>query len=421
MKRFLRATLSALAASGPLLILMSTSGCGNGGSTTRATLPPAVADAVTRKAVVPDRTVAANNKFGFQLLSQLSRSAPASDNVFISPTSLALVLEIIYNGAQGDTQTEMATALQLQNPSADAVNADNAALQASLTTQDPNVEVKIANSLWTRDGLIKPAFVSLNQQYYGSELGNIKGAPANVNDWVNAQTGGRIPTILPDKDYSSTIAIVVNAIYFRADWSKPFDPGLTQDAAFHSADGSTPTVKMMRQQDVYGYYKGDHFQMVRLPYASGRLSMLLLLPDADSDLKTLIGALTPENWSAWIAGLQNKGGDIALPRLTSRYGVNMNDTLRALGMKLAFDPDLANLSSIAQIPGQNVYLQDVYHKTFLKMDEKGTEAAAASAGTIGVTSAPLSEFAMTLDRPFLCAVRDEKTGVVLFLGAINHP
>jgi len=402
----------------------SLAGCGTSGPSSQPdaqNLPNAVSEAVSRSAPVPERIVTANNRFALNMLAQLRANASNSDNVFISPTSLALALEIVYNGARGETQTEMAQALQLQSPSADTLNNDNAALQASLVNPDPDVTLNIANSLWLRSGSVKPEFSAVNQNFYGSEINDIAGAPANVNAWVNRKTSGKIAAILPDGDYGQTIAILVNAIYFNATWTRPFDLNLTADAPFTPAKGSAVTVKMMHGEGSFAYFKGPHFQALRLPYGTGRLNMILVLPDSDSSLDSLLKGLTTDQWSDWASRFEDKTGDVAIPKVTSSYGVMMNDTLKSLGMVQAFDPNRADFSGLAQIPGANVYLQGVFHKTFLRIDEKGTEAAAATGVTVGVTSAPVLDFRMTLNRPFLCAVQDERTGVILFLGTIVNP
>ena len=424
MKQNKRSTFERLAGASLCAAVAGLGGCGTSGVSSQPgalMLPAAVADAVNRNAVVPDRTVAANNRFAFDTLAQLRRTAGGSDNVFVSPTSLALALEIAYNGARGDTQGGMAQVLHLQTTSAELLNSDNAALQASLINPDPAVTLNIANSLWFRSGAVKPEFVTINRTFYGSEIGDVAGAPSNVNAWVNQKTAGKIPTILPEGDYSRTIAILVNAIYFNATWTHPFDPNLTADAPFTLVDGSKLTVKMMHADGRYAYFKGPHFQALRLPYGAERLNMLLFLPDTDSSLDSLAAGLTPEAWTDWLSRFQDKSGAIGLPKLTSSYGATMNDTLKSLGMELAFDPNRADFSALAQAPGENVYIQGVYHKTFLRIDEKGTEAAAATGVTIGVTSVPQFDFRMTLDRPFLCAIQDQKTGVILFLGTIVHP
>ena len=424
MKQSHNSTLGRLAGVSACAAIAGLCGCGTSSSTSQApasNLPAAVTDALNRNVAVPTRTVAANNTFAFRTLAELRRTAAASDNVFVSPTSLALALEIAYNGARGDTATGMATALSLQTTSADTLNADNAALQASLVNPDPAVTLNIANSLWTRSGTVKPEFTAINRNFYGSEIGDVAGAPANVNAWVNRKTAGKIPTILPDGDYSQTIAILVNAIYFNATWTHPFDPNLTTDAPFTLADGSKLNVKMMHADGTYAYFKGPHFQALRLPYGTGRLNMLLLLPDSDSSLNSLLTGLTPDVWTGWLTQFQNKTGAIGVPKLTSSYGATMNETLKTLGMQLAFDPSLADFSGLTQIPSANAYIQGVFHKTLLRIDEKGTEAAAATGVTIGITSAPVLDFQMTLDRPFLCAIQDEKTGVILFLGTIVRP
>ncbi len=424
MQRNYRPASYAVLCATTLSVFIGLGGCGSSDSSTppgTTALPAAVADAVNRDAPVSSRTVIANNLFGFHILAQVRQTAAPTENVFLSPTSLATALEIAYNGAQGATKDGMAAALQLQTPSADVLNGDNAALQASMLNPDPTVTLNGANSLWLRAGAVKAGFIALNRQFYGSEIGDVAGAPDAVNAWVNGKTGGKITTILPAGDYSHTLFIIANVIYFNASWSRTFDSALTSDAPFTLSDGSRVTVKMMRGEGSYGYFKGARFQALRMPYGTGRLSMLVFLPDADSSLDSLLSGLTLTVWDDWLTRFQNKQGQIGVPRVTSSYGATMNDNLKSLGMDAAFDPTRADFSGLAQVSGQPIYLQAVYHKTFLRIDEQGTEASAATGVVGGTTAAPVFDFHMTLDRPFLCAIRDEKTGVILFLGTIVHP
>ena len=312
--------LRAFAGCAALLLSPALTGCGTSNSNDTASganLPRAVADARQRNTPVDATLVSRDNAFGFTLFDTL-RGNQASSNVFISPVSLSLALQILYNGANSSTQQAMATTLQLSGLSVSDLNNANAALQASLVSPDAQVQLTVANSLWTRDGAVVPAFVQANQTYYGSKLGSTTGAPANVNAWVNAQTQGRIATILPDGDYSRTIAIIANAVYFKGKWTDKFDVANTQTATFTLPDGSTQSCQLMTRTGGYDYFAGSNFQMARLPYGSKRLSMIVLVPNTGIDLNTVLAGANAQTWAGWVAQLKPSNGTVQLPRFHVR-------------------------------------------------------------------------------------------------------
>jgi serpin B len=377
-------------------------------------LPRAVAEAVQRDATVNSDLVASNNRFGFDVFQEL-RKTDADKSIFLSPTSFSLALEIAYNGSLDKTQEAMAKTMHLTGVSMSDLNSRNAALQASLHNPDPKVELNIANSLWMRKE-VKPGFVQVNENYYGSEVGDMSGIPDSANKWVSEKTKGKITQILPKMDYSQIVAVIVNAVYFKGEWAQKFDATKTTDAQLTRADGSKVACKMMHQSGSYDYFKGDNFQAVRLPYGAKRMSMILLLPDTGTDLNAFLATITPDNWNAWIAKLQDAPGEIALPRFTSDYSAALQEPLTKLGMGIAFDPNLANFTNLAD----GAYIAFVQHKTFVEVNEEGTEAAAATGVGVGATSFR-QPFRMTMDHPFFYAIRDDKTGAILFLGVLLEP
>jgi len=363
-------------------------GCGGSGSTATQnptapqdkSLPSAVATALSSATPVSSTLVAANNSLGFDIFNQLTQQAPTT-NVFISPTSIALALEIVENGAENNTLTAMAQTLHLSGMASGAVDTANAALQASLVNPDPKVQLNIANSLWIQKGAgqVNPAFVQANTTYYGSTIGDLAGAPANVNTWVSSATNGEITSILPAGNYGQEVFVVVNAVYFKGQWTTSFDPTKTVNAPFTLLSGATVTCPMMNQTGPYGYYRGTNFQVVRLPYGSGRMSMVVVLPDQGTDWTGFLGTVTAQSLSTWLAQTSAKLGSIGVPRFQSNYGSNLIPTLSTLGMQVAFSPQ-ADLSGIA--PG--TVINFVQHKTFLQVDETGTTAAAVT-GVGGAT------------------------------------
>ncbi len=403
-------------------------GCGGGGGgpTTNApstsSLPSAVADAVTRGLPVDSGLVASNNAFGFDVFGQLVK-ADATQNVFVSPTSIALALEIVENGAKGDTLAGIAQALHLSGKSPADIDTANAALQASLVSTDPKVQLDIANSLWIHkaSAQVLPAFLTANTTYYGSEIGDLAGAPANINAWASQHTEGKITSIVGPDDYNSLVAIIVNAVYFKGKWTMPFDPTYTKPTPFTRLDGTTTTAQMMNQSGTYSYYKGANFQVARLPYGAGRLSLIVALPDVGTDWNAFVAGLSGDALNAWIAGSKDAEGSVGLPRFQSEYSADLKTPLSTLGMAQAFDQKLADLTGIAPPTNGNIFIEYVKHKTFLKVDEEGTEAAAVTAVGTGSVGGSGSRFQMTMDHPFFCAIRDDKTGALLFMGVIVDP
>jgi serpin B len=390
----------------------------SGSSGGDSSLPPAVAQARSADTPVNPGLVAADNVFALNLFNVLNQGS--TGNVAISPTSIAVALQITYNGAQGSTQQAMAQTLQLQALSLADVNNANAALQAALIDPDPQVQVTLANSLWMHlsDNPVLPAFTQANQTYYGAQVGDLAGAPGNVNAWVSSQTNGLITDILAPQNFATVDAIIVNAIYFKGAWSSPFDSHQTTSAPFTLADGSQGSCQMMHQLGNYPYFQGPNFQALQIPYGqTGRLSMLIVLPSAGTDLGQFVAGITADGLNAWISELQPAVGNVALPRFTSSYGVSLVAALSSLGMGVAFNSEQANFNGIAPL----TYLSDVEHKTVVEVDESGTVAAGATTVIVGTTVVLTPEFSMTMDRPFFYAIRDNQTGALLFIGTLVNP
>ena len=388
-----------------------------------STTPTAVVQAEQQDTPVNPAIVAADNGFGLKLFQALQPSA--SGNIAISPLSLSVALQILYNGAAGTTQQAMGETLDLGSLSATDINNANAALQASLLTADPVVNLIIANSLWVQssDSSVLSSFTQTDQTYYGATLGDLSGAPSNVNAWVSNVTQGLISSILPGGDYSQDVAIIANALYFKGPWTSAFDVSQTASQAFTRADGSQASVPIMHQTGQYPYLQGVNFQAVSLPYGSGRMSMLIILPAQGVSISDFVASLSLDDLNTWTATLATLSGSIALPRFSTTYQtLGMSGVLASLGMRVAMCPPFgsgANFSALSSQPGACV--SDVRHETVVQVDESGTTAAAATTVVVGVALAPTSSFTMTMDRPFLYAIRDDLTGEILFLGAMMDP
>lgn len=361
--------------------------------------------------------------FGFALFGQLRQAAP-DENVLVSPTSVALALAMAYNGAGGETQAAIADALNVQGLDIDQLNAGNQALTEYLTQLDPEVAIEIANSLWVNDNLpVRADYIERMQTTYAAEVAALDfGQPAaadRINAWVKEKTRDRIPSMVEDLP-ADQLLVLVNAVYFKGAWSEAFDPARTTDRPFTLASGETIQHPLMAQQDDYLYAETDQFQAVSLPYGNGTLSFEVILPAPGTDLATLSAQLTPQTWESWMGQLRSRPGQLQLPKFQFEYEADLIPTLQALGMGIAFE-DGADFSGLTEL---DAFINQVRHKTFIEVNEEGTEAAASTAIGIMPTSIalpPNPPFEMVVDRPFLAAIRDRNTGTVLFLGAIVDP
>lgn len=371
------------------------------------------------------RLVSANTRFGFKLFSGVAKQ-DTGKNVFISPASVGLALAMTYNGAVGETKQGMERALEVQGMNHDELNRAYAELKATLENPDPKVELTIANSLWAKKGItFNPDFIQRNKQFYGAEVTALDfgdpNAPATINSWVAHNTKGKIDKIVDQIDVQS-ILFLINAIYFKGKWAVEFDQAKTKEDPFTTGAGEQKLHPMMHQSGNYSYYEGKDFQAVSLPYGAGRVSMYIFLPAKGTSLDSFQKSLTAANWDGWMKQFAETKGEVVLPRFKVEYEIALNEVLKALGMGIAFDPDRADFSGIVQ-SSERVFISRVKHKTFAEINEEGTEAAAVTSVEMRATSAmrPQKTFRMIVDHPFFCAIRDNKTGTLLFMGLITDP
>jgi len=373
--------------------------------------------------VVNSQFVDANTKFGFKLFSEILKQ-DNKKNVFVSPTSIAIALAMTYNGASASTQQAMAKALELQGMSLQDVNQANNALKASLENADPDVQFSIANSLWAKQGIpFKPEFLQRNQQFYGAKITELDftkpDAPSIINSWVKENTRNKIDQIVQQID-PADVLFLINAIYFKGNWTHKFDKSQTAERPFYLPDGTQKQQPMMSQSGKYRYYENETFQAVSLPYGKERLSLYVFLPRKNTSLDAFQQQLAIDNWQQWMSQFKMRNGSIQLPRFKLEYDIQLNTALKSLGMEEAFDDSRANFSNMTSA---SVKIDEVKHKTFVEVNEEGTEAAAATSVRATLTSARMPEapFQMVVDRPFFCAIRDNQTGTVLFMGSIVEP
>jgi len=369
------------------------------------------------------KLVDANNKFGFKLFSEILKNNSNQDNIFVSPSSVAIALAMAYNGASGSTQQAMAKTLELQGMSLPEINSAYSTLKDLLENPDPQVQLTIANSLWAKkEATLQPNFLQSTQEVYKAKVTNLDfqdAASANtINNWVKDSTRGKINKIV-DQIPPDQVLFLINAIYFKGKWTNQFDKSQTAKHPFKSISGKQKQQPMMSQTGEYRYYENDQFQAVSLPYGEdGKVSFYIFLPKEESNLQTFYQNLNADNWEKWMSQLKNQDGFIRLPRFKTDYDVTLNDALKALGMAEAFS-NQANFSGM----GTNLKISEVKHKTFVEVNEEGTEAAAAtSVGMVPTSFRQKTEpFRMIVDRPFFSAIRDNQTGSILFMGSITDP
>lgn len=371
--------------------------------------------------IVDQKVITANNKFGFKLFSELLKQG-SSENVFISPTSVAIALAMTYNGAKGETQKAMAKTLELQGISLPNINSANAALIAAVQNFDDNVQLTVANSLWARQGVnFQPDFLQ-KQNFYQAKIANLDFKDPNaakiINDWVNQSTKGKINQIVSQINPDDAL-FLINAIYFKGKWTQEFDKNKTTRQPFYLSAGGQKQHPLMSQTGEYRYYENEKFQAISLPYGGDRkLSLYIFLPAQNSNLTAFYQDLNAQNWETWMNSFRNRQGSIRLPRFQIDNDLTLNDTLKALGMEVVFTPQ-ADFSGI----GENLAISALKHKTFVEVNEEGTEAAATTGVGVALVSAMPQQppFQMNVDRPFFCAIRDNQTGTVLFMGSIVDP
>ena len=371
-----------------------------------------------------DQLVEANTGFGLELFRNIYEEE-GEENLFISPASISLALSMTYQGAEGETKKEMADVLGYEDMELEKLNQANADLLTILGRPDEGVEISLANSIWKRVGLdFYEEFLEDNQNYFDAEVQalNFDNPEASeiINQWVEEETRGHIEDIVEDDIDHDTIMFLINALYFQGDWTETFDEEKTMNRPFYAPTGERE-VPMMFRDDEIEYLEEDLFQAVRLPYGEEeRVSMYVFLPHEDAGLEGFYEELNRENMTQWTNSFQKMEGKLGLPRWEMEYEVDLKDHLVEMGMETAFDHNLADFSNMREIPPV-VYLKSVMHKSFVEVDEKGTEAAAATSVEVGIESAPADYFNMEVNRPFFFAIQDDATGALLFTGSVVEP
>lgn len=372
---------------------------------------------------------ASSDIFGLKLFKEIARQQP-DKNIFISPLSVSMALGMTANGASTTTLEAMRHTLELDNLTEEESNAAYQSLIELLTTVDPEVRFDIANSIWYRDTwTFNEEFLQRCIDYFKAVVQGLDfsdpAAADIINAWVDENTNGKIKEIVDQPISATTVMFLINALYYKGIWTYEFDPEATVDDAFTLLNGSTVPCRMMNQEADLLYYETETFQAVDLPYGGELFSMTIILPRPGIPIDTVVTALNPEQWGAWIGHLDTAGVHVELPRFKLSYDLLMNDVLKALGMEIAFSTSQADFGRMLAADGSSpgvLFIDKVKHKTFVQVDEEGTEAAAVTSVEIGFTSVdPGAPIHMRIDRPFVFVIRERTSGTLLFMGKIVEP
>ncbi|MEA3224751.1 MAG: serpin family protein [Planctomycetota bacterium] len=405
----------------------------------------AASASVAEQPNTPERTdkqiiAEGNNTFALELYAKLRRR---KGNLFLSPYSISTALAMTYAGARNRTQSQMAEVLHFPTamsagtkpPSSTAPDRQQFALEFGKIIKDLNnrglegkYELRVANALWGQEqyGFLDK-FLAIAKTHYGGQFSEVdfvraaEKARKTINAWVEKKTNNKIKDLIQKGVLNSmTRLVLTNAIYFKGNWAKQFEEERTKDAPFTLADGKKVDVAMMNQTAEFGYMETETFQGLELPYVDDELSMIVLLPKKSTGLSELEKSLTLDNLSAWLANLHKREVVVSIPKFKMTSQFSLAQVLKSMGMKDAFSAG----ADFSGINGQrNLFISAVIHKAYVDVNEEGTEAAAATAVTMKLTSiAPAPRIPIfRADHPFLFLIRDNNSDSILFIGRLMNP
>ena len=364
-----------------------------------------------------------NSEFGIDLFKTLVVNDP-SDNIFISPLSVSMALGMTMNGATGNTAYEMQNTLGFSDMTQEEINMGYKSLMWELQDADDQVEFDIANSVWAKSSM-KDEFKTAVEEYFEAETASLDFSDPKtldrINAWVADHTNQRITKII-DEIKSGDVMFLINAVYFNGNWKYKFDPEDTQTSPFYLDETSTVDAEMMVQRGDLNYYIDDTVTMIDLPYGNEAYSMQLIMPtQSNYSLETFIEKhVSSSNLTQWNSQLEEGAYTIVIPKIKIEYEIDLISGLRSLGMNQVFDRGAAELYNLFEGTGDNLYASAVTHKTFLRVDEEGTEAAGVTAVTIGTRSGNFTP-TIRFNKPYVVLIKEKSTGVIPFIGKISRP
>ena len=390
---------------------------------TPADTPPAAASLET--------LAAGNNALAFDLYA---RARATAGNLALSPISISSALTMTWAGARGETAEQMQKVLHVAGEPGQAMDVSGKLL-ASFGTADSKVILRVANRLFgEKTYTFEKSYLDSTDKTFGAGLEAVdflkdaEKSRETINAWVEKKTEKRITDLIPSGSLDQdTRLVLVNAIYFLADWQHPFDKARTQPDDFIVSSSNKVRAQMMHHEASYNFAEVDGAKLLELPYQGGEMSMLVALPNEADGIAKLEKVLSADKLAEWSKAMKSERVKVSLPKfeVNPSKATKLDDALKKLGMKLAFDRKGADFTGMAKppSPGEQLVVSHVFHKAFVKVDEKGTEAAAASAVSMSAKGAapPAAAKELKVDHPFVYLIRDNKTGLVLFMGRVADP
>jgi len=373
-----------------------------------------------------EKLIEADNAFGLEVFQEI-RKASDEENIMISPLSISVALAMAYNGAVGETKAEMEETLKLKGLTTDQINASYENLIDALQSLDEEVVFEIANAIFFEQSFpVKQEFFNVNQNFYDAEVSSLDFSNSQsvdvINNWVANKTNNKIEEIIDQLDPLDKM-VLLNAVYFNGIWSKQFDEDGTKLKMFHQSSNNSYEVPMMNKLDELEYFSNSFISSVKMPYGNGQYNMLILLPRSGYNSQHIIDEFSASNWKSWMEEYEMKEQVVVtMPRFKYAFELEMKDVLKQMGMEKAFNPSHSDFSKIADV--NDLYINSVVHKSFVDVNENGTEAAAVTSVTFGVTSVQPGEdqkIYFTVDKPFVFAITEKDTRAILFLGEVNRP
>ncbi|ADK14633.1 serpin family protein [Clostridium ljungdahlii] len=364
-----------------------------------------------------------NNKFAFDLMNQLT-SKDKDKNIIISPLSIGTILAETQNGAAGDTKNEILKSIGLSNADDKTINEQYYSL-LDYYNNFKSTKLKTVDSIWVdKDTILNKQFADTSRKYYNSEVSTLDFKDNNsvdiINNWVDKSTDGQVKKII-DNINADDAAILINSVNFKGTWLDEFPKDNTKPEEFNLSSGQKIKVDNMEDTRVSSYLKGDNFAAVKIPYYDG-LEMDLFLPDKGVDINNFVSSFSKSNMDKWMNDFYDARVTMKIPKFKLEYEEdNMVDILKKLGIVTAFDVNKADFSGISQ--QKPLFISKITHKTSINVDEKGTAAAAVTALEMTGSSMPpeYKNVDFTIDRPFVFAIRDCNTGVIVFMGKVENP
>lgn len=363
--------------------------------------------------------VSQDNEFAFDLLRKTMADSEES-NVFLSPLSVSIALGMALNGAEGDTEEQISAALKLSNLTTDEINKYYRIMQSELPGLDSKTKLSISNAVWYNEGFsVKSDFLKLNADHFNAyiKMLNFKESYAldTINNWCSRSTNGLIPTIL-NSISPDAVMYLMNAVYFKGMWATKFDKSKTFETGFTNDKNEIVKVNMMTLKDTFNYAEDQHAQYLQMPYGNKAYSMTVILPLNKQTPADVLAQLSTDKWNDIQRNLSVNEVDVYMPRLKIENTFSLKNVLSEMGMPVAFT-EFADFSGVSD---QQILISDVKHKTYITVDEDGTEAAAVTSVEFTTTSMPTNPV-FYVNKPFAFVISEKSTGVILFAGKIGNP